>query len=359
MGKIYMNYGTDMQSMVRELMNEAKAADSLNEDMHVVIKPNLVVPRPAKEGATTHPEVVEGIVQYLQKKGIRKITIAEGAWVGERNTGDAFKKCGYTVIADKYGVELMDTKKDDILKLKFEGLDINVCKSVYESDYVINVPVLKGHCQTKMTCCLKNMKGCIPDSEKRRYHTLGLHKPIAALNAVMKADLNVVDSVCGDLTFEEGGNPVESNRIMIGYDPVLVDSYGAMLMGYRPEEIRHLVLANEYGVGNMFDETTEVIELNTENKPKTQPARSSIVKSLAKDVDDDAACSACYANLIFALNKAGKGNVDGRLKIGQGWRGKKCEGTGIGNCASGCERYVKGCPPTAVDVLEFLSGYSR
>ena len=32
-------------------------------------------------------------------------------------------------------------------------------------DFLINVPVMKGHCQTKITCALKNMKGLIPNSE--------------------------------------------------------------------------------------------------------------------------------------------------------------------------------------------------
>jgi uncharacterized protein (DUF362 family) len=101
-------------------------------------------------------------------------------------------------------------------------------------DYLINVPVLKGHCQTGMTCCIKNLKGCISDSEKRRFHTMGLMKPIAALGTVLKPALQVVDSVCGDLSFEEGGNPVVANRVMLGFDPVLVDSYGAKLLGFAP-----------------------------------------------------------------------------------------------------------------------------
>ena len=41
-------------------------------------------------------------------------------------------------------------------------------------DRLINIPVLKGHCQTAMTCSLKNLKGCIPNKEKQRYHREGL-----------------------------------------------------------------------------------------------------------------------------------------------------------------------------------------
>ncbi len=353
MSKIYINYGSDAQAMTRALMDHADIASMLNPGTKVVIKPNLVVSRTADDGATTHPEIVEGIVAYLQAHDIHDITIAEGAWVGEGSTSRAFKKCGYYDIGKKYGVDVIDTKNDRAVDRPFRDMSLRLCETPLNADFLINVPVLKGHCQTNMTCCLKNLKGCIPDSEKRRYHSLGLDKPIAALGTVLRPHLHIIDSICGDLTFEEGGNPVESNRIMLGFDPVLLDSYGARLMGYRPDEIGHLRLAQQYGAGEFVDDATEIIEMNAENKPKTAPVRSSIVKRLASYIDEDSACSACYANLVFALNNTNRKPTE-KLKIGQGWRGKQCEGMGIGNCVSGCSRHVRGCPPTAVDIIDFL-----
>ena len=68
--------------------------------------------------------------------------------------------------------------------------------------------------QTVMTCALKNLKGCLPDREKRRFHTEELMRPIAALAAAIRPKLIIVDSICGDLNFEEGGNPVHTNRTL-------------------------------------------------------------------------------------------------------------------------------------------------
>ena len=56
-------------------------------------------------------------------------------------------------------------------------MQLSVCKRAAEADFLINVPVLKAHCQTLFTCALKNLKGVIPDKEKRRYHTLGYPPP--------------------------------------------------------------------------------------------------------------------------------------------------------------------------------------
>lgn len=354
MTDIYINYGTNLQQMTFELMDTAKIADRLNPTLKIGIKPNLVVARPADNGATTHPEIVEGIICYLQAFGIRNITILEGSWVGD-NTQRAFKNCGYLALAEKYGIELLDTKKDRAVKQNNKDMTLSVCESALNMDYLINVPVLKGHCQTGMTCCLKNMKGCIPDSEKRRFHTLGLSKPIAVLSTLLRPALHIVDSVCGDLSFEEGGNPVTANRIMLGFNPVLLDSYGAQLIGFQPDEIDYLRIAKEYGVGKYADAGTEILELNTEHRPKTSNRHGSIAKGLSKHIEADSACSACYAALIYALDKAG-GIRGENIKIGQGFRGKTLSGTGVGNCTAGCDRYVKGCPPKASDIVKMLRG---
>ena len=60
-------------------------------------------------------------------------------------------------------------------------MELEICREAKSLDFLINVPVMKGHCQTKITCALKNMKGLLPNREKRHFHAMGLHKPIAHL----------------------------------------------------------------------------------------------------------------------------------------------------------------------------------
>ncbi|MCL2349350.1 MAG: DUF362 domain-containing protein [Planctomycetaceae bacterium] len=353
MSRILIHYGTRMPEMTCALLEAANVSAKIKSSMHVVIKPNLVVSRPASDGATTHPEIVEGVIRYLKDNGINNISIAEGAWVGD-STERAFKNCGYTSLAKTYNVKLIDTKKDRVVKTSSHGIEIGLCESLVKADYFINVPVLKGHCQTRMTCCLKNLKGCISDSEKRRFHTIGLHKPIAVLASLLKPDLYIIDGICGDLSFEEGGTPVPSNRILLGFDPVLLDSYGAQLMGYQPDEIEHLRHAKEYGVGQYVTDQTEIVEFGVEDRPKIDMKSTPIARQFTQYIDEDGACSACYAALVFALNKVKPSKSPGKIKIGQGFRGKTCPGIGIGNCTAGCETHVKGCPPKAIDIVELL-----
>jgi len=349
---IVVTYGSDIIKTTIETLEASDIGTYLKPTDRVAIKPNLVVARPANGGATTHPEVVEGIILFLQAFGVRDIQIIEGSWVGDC-TKRAYKACGYEALSKKYNIPLFDLKDDSYEILSHEGYEVAICDSARNTDFLINVPVLKGHCQTRLTCCMKNLKGCIPDREKSRFHTQGLHEPIAVLNALLKPGYNVVDGICGDLNFEEGGTPIESNRIIAGRDSVQIDTYCAQLMGYEPDEIGYLAYAKDMGIGERYTAETTLIERNVENKPATRMKRPRAVDKYKPYIEEDGACSACYSALIYALYRFKKAPVE-RIYIGQGFCGKTGKGLGIGKCARGFDRSVAGCPPKATDILRML-----
>ena len=351
---IVVSYGKDILKNTYEILSASDICSHLKQDMAVAIKPNLVVPGPASGGATTHPEIVEGIIRFIKDFGINKIRIIESSWVGD-STKRAFKDCGYEELAKVYGVPLIDLKSDETTTLLYGDTKIDICNEALDTDFLINVPVLKAHSQTRLTCCMKNLKGCIPDSEKRRFHTLGLHKPIATLNMLLKTGYCVIDGICGDLSHEEGGNPVESNRIIAGQNPLTLDSYCAELIGYKPDEIGYISYGKKLGVGEYYSQKTKLLELNRQNKPVRKPEYGRIAERYTKFIDEDAACSACYASLVFALNKLKQPHYPDKIHIGQGYKGKGGHGIGVGDCACGYKLNVPGCPPKATDIVEKLS----
>lgn len=224
--EIWMIQGTDYKENTKHLLEaadletEIKKKNGENKNCKIGIKPNLVAPSEASYGGTTHPEVVEGMIEYLQERGYQNLVILEGSWVGDK-TEESFEVCGYQKLSEKYQVPLADMQKDSSSLCDCKGMELLICDTALKLDFLINVPVLKGHCQTKLTCALKNLKGLIPNKEKRHFHTMGLHEPIAHLNAYLQQDFIVVDNICGDLDFEDGGNPVVMNRILAVTDPVL------------------------------------------------------------------------------------------------------------------------------------------
>lgn len=353
---LFIQYGDTPKAMVKTLLEAAHITEDIRPDMLIGIKPNLVVAKPASSGATTSPELVAGVIEYLQEKGFKNIIILEGSWIGDR-TAQAFKVCGYETLSKQYHVPLYDLQKDTSTTYQVENMNIAVCDQAMAVDYMINMPVLKGHCQTHITCALKNMKGCITDKEKRKFHTLGLHRPIACLNKVLKQDLIIVDGLMGDLNFEEGGNPVQMNRVIVGKDPVLIDAYAAYLMGYRGDEIEYIAIAESMGVGCADITRAQIIELNKDKLGKRiKPSRRA--QSLAKYIEEKDACSACYGSLIHALDRlSDKGmlsKLNKKIYIGQAYKGEMCPGIGIGECTRNSEKYIKGCPPSAKEILDGL-----
>ena len=74
----------------------------------VVIKPNLVSPKPASSGATTDPHVVQAIVDLCLAAGATRILIVEAAPPGQASY---FGPCGYTAVFASYPqVQLVDLR---------------------------------------------------------------------------------------------------------------------------------------------------------------------------------------------------------------------------------------------------------
>jgi uncharacterized protein (DUF362 family) len=355
--EILVIYGDTPRTMVKKLLDRIRPEQDLDQNTLIGIKPNLVVPKPHTSGATTSPELIAGVIEYFQAKGFRKIIVMEGSWVGA-HTPEAFQVCGYQALAKTYDIPLVDLQQDAYREYDAGGMRLKVCRQAMAVDYLINLPVLKGHCQTVLTCALKNLKGCLPNAEKRRFHTMGLHKPIACLNKILKQDLIIVDGMMGDLDFEEGGNPVRMDRMIAGVDPVLIDSYAAQLLGFDLAEIAYIGLAHQLGVGQLYQPSTaKVIELNRDSAAKPWP-RTGQVKKLAGYIADRDACSACYGSLIHALARLKEqgrlGNIKEKICIGQGYRDQTVPGIGVGSCTRGCREHLDGCPPTAKAMIDFL-----
>ena len=363
--EIWRSYGTDYKNMTKRLLAQTGLADMIRRktaglpasSVRIGIKPNLVTPAPASFGGTTHPEVVEGIIAYLQENGFGDLVIAEGSWVGD-HTEEAFEYCGYRDLSARCGVPLFDTQKDAAVSVDAAGMKLSVCRCVQDFDYLINVPVLKGHCQTRVTCALKNMKGLIPNREKRRFHTMGLHAPIAHLNTCIRPDFIVIDHICGDPDFEEGGSPLVRNCVMAALDPVLTDAYACSLLDVPQKDVPYIGMAEALGVGCADLSTLQLI--TCEGEPEEDTPLQHRLLSVSYAVDESDSCSACYGMLIPALDRLREEGLLEKLSvpvaIGQGHRGRAGM-LGVGNCTAKFDFCVRGCPPSEEEIYEGLKEF--
>ena len=371
--EIFVICGSRIADMAFELCREADLEELIRsscaeDDPLIALKPNLVGPIPADDGATTHPEIVEGVAAYLRSRGFRNLVMMESSWVGDR-TSDALLVTGFGELSRKLGIPFFDLQKDRGVPTDCAGMKISICRKVLEADFLINLPVMKGHCQTRMTCALKNMKGCIPGPEKKRFHRMGLHEPIGHLAAGLKQGFILADAICPDLTFEDGGNPVQMNRLLCGVDPVLLDAYVCTLMGLDEESVPYIRIAERCGAGRrdvslarvaVFQEKWEDGKTSYEKTDRHMDRRDGEyrqilkVKELVNEMDS---CSACYGTLVPVLHRLEQEGVldhlPAKLCIGQGFRGKSGL-LGIGSCTLGFDLSLPGCPPSEKEMERFL-----
>ncbi len=136
---------------------------------------------------------------------------------------------------------------------------------------------------------------------------------------------------------------------------VMIDAYGAGLMGLELSRVPYIQIAEKWGAGSTKYSPEDIIFLNEPENAGSYPKPSGKVAQLTRHVHENSACSACYASLVRALHTDSRGRGK-EIYIGQGWRGKSIPdgALGIGRCCSGAARCVKGCPPSAKDIAEMF-----
>lgn len=359
MGTVIVNYGNQIQKMVEQITSVNGVLNAVRSQDTVVIKPNLVVSRREWIGVDTDPRVVEAIVKVLKAMGISRIIVGDGSGMGY-NASKALQICGYRDMAIRYGLKLVDFEKDRFVRtpVQIEGPfeNLQIAQTVIDCDFLINVPVMKAHGQTLVTCSLKNLKGVMPRAMKTRFHGVDLHKAIAQLASIVTPDLIIVDGIQGDLSSETGRNPVLMERILLGTNPVEVDSVVADMLGYSPRTIRHIAESADAGLG-ICD--LKRIKVDALNQPKNdQPIRPPVhfSKRFPCRIEADGACCTCMGNLLFALerlNEKGLLSKDQYFLAGQK-RDFPIDGTettiAVGQCAVKCasaDIQIAKCPPSA------------
>jgi len=219
----------------------------------VVVKPNIGWDTSAERGANTNPQLVARIVEHCLSAGAKTVYLFDhtiNEWTRtysnsgiEKAAKDAGAKIAsgnsesyYQPITIKNGRLL---KKDKVHEL------------ILESDVFINVPILKSHGGTTLTISMKNLMGVMWD--RSYWHNNDLQQCIADFASEIKPTLNVVDAY---KVMKRNGprgvslsDVVEMKSLIISEDIVAADAAAAKLFGKEPEQIGHIRIANEMGVG--------------------------------------------------------------------------------------------------------------
>jgi uncharacterized protein (DUF362 family) len=278
--------GDDPHKMSWQALDLIHAPSILRPDDHVLIKPNIVLPKPPSTGVTTDPRVVEGIIEYVKTCGVSKITIAEG---GNPETDKAFAVTGLKDVAKRQHVPLVNINKDARVTINIPGATalprVCISKTVHKSTCIVNVPTLKVHHMMQVTLSLKNLMGVIIGNREVIMHS-NIEAKLADLATVIRPTLNIIDGLIGTEMDETCGRPVLMGIIIAGRDIVAVDAVGSAVMGFDPTTIRHLQLAAErrLGIGDINAITVVGESIKAVMKPFSQTF--ALEKLKAYNIDD-------------------------------------------------------------------------
>ena len=247
---VLIKKGTDGRKLAYEALTEMAAEKLLKQCSKILIKPNITAAMPASTGVTTHVSIVEGVLQFMQERGIKNAIIGEG---GGCNITQAYEKLGFVKIAREYGVPLADFNREPEVVVRVpEPLiqdEFGLAKTVTECDCIINVPCLKVHkWESRVTLCMKNMMGCIARHRSIMHRNFNI-RLMDLLKVTNKSCVNIIDGIVGRESDEIHGSPVNTGIVIVSRDRVAADAVGAAVMGFSEGEVGHIPLAEQYGFG--------------------------------------------------------------------------------------------------------------
>ena len=159
-----------LEKKIKEAISLIGDIDKLiKKDSKVFIKLNCVGPFAKETGITTHPAFVEAVVKIILSK-TKNIVIGDNP--ATKDIVAVLKKNGVYEVVQKYNLKVLDGK--NAVKITNPNPHIysefEVSREYIEADTLINIPKLKTHTLTYMTCAEKNFFGLIFGLQKAGWH---------------------------------------------------------------------------------------------------------------------------------------------------------------------------------------------
>jgi uncharacterized protein (DUF362 family) len=221
----------------------------------VLIKPNICTINDGTGYSCTRVETIKALVELLlaadEKLSIQIIESDSQSKYAKA----AFQKFGYTKLCEDmkssgFDVSTVDLSKARLISLSFLGdyfENPELPEILFGAGYFISVAIPKTHYLSFVTGVLKNLFGVLPRKDQAFYHSK-IDEVIVDLARIIRPNLNIVDARVG----VEGWNGPKTHKLdafIVGHGAVSVDSTMARIMGFEPEQIRHIMATYDYDLG--------------------------------------------------------------------------------------------------------------
>jgi len=248
-------------------------ANVIPSGSRVYVKPNGVHFSP---GTYTDPAVVDALLGWLDDHGYRRPALMENCTQGAA-TRLVFAVTGYADIARRHGAEVVYLDEGGTAPYTLEGEEapIRISRRLHETfidparrpgNFYLSLPKLKTHSMTTVTLGVKNQQAFPIHEDRMHFHNHDtLHLRLARLYRMVRPDFCIIEGVTA--IFHGNAPPrtlldecsAQLNILIGGQDTVAVDTVGTRVMGYTVEEVEHLRLTAEWGLGEGRLERIELI----------------------------------------------------------------------------------------------------
>ncbi|MHA1583832.1 MAG: DUF362 domain-containing protein [Promethearchaeota archaeon] len=282
----------DVESAVFQALEDVRAEKLFpNEDMKVLLKPNVLSGKPPERAVTTHPSVIKAIIHWLKKFNPAEIYVGDSSGGKNPNTTKkALIGSGIQAVCDEEEVICIPFEKTEriiynvsnpLILDKFAST--NLLKDV---DVIIDLPKIKTHELTMLTCSIKNMFGTVILFNKAKLHAkyTSVHDFTSALvdiYSVSKPHLILVDGfLCQEGRGPAAGDVVKMDLIIAGYDGIAIDTLVCKIIGLDPAKVLYLEKGEKQGIGTTHLEDFTMIGESVESVHRQFKLPNSISKGL-------------------------------------------------------------------------------
>ena len=266
MDKIYLakvnNYYADNLSIeIENIFNNFEILSSLNSNSKILLKPNLIAKYSPDAGVTTHPLFVKSIIKELQKRNVTNIILADscGGPAGNSVMKSVYRASGMEKLCKEENILLYNESLSTMVKYSNGKLvkEFELINIVNEVDLIINLPKLKTHVMTGVTCATKNVFGLIPGLTKAELHFRFPNKNdfgdmLIDLNLTLGKMMHIVDGITsmqGD--GPTGGTVYNSNVILASDNQYLLDTVVCKMFDFSLLDVPYLNAAKNRNLTNL------------------------------------------------------------------------------------------------------------
>lgn len=307
----------------------------------VLLKINLLTYAKPEDAVTTHPEFVRSLIRVFKSINC-KVTVGDGPSESGRSFLEkVYRDSGIKKVCSEENVPLIDFIESIDIKNDENrvGRIIPVAKAIKEVDYIVNVPKLKTHGLTYITCGVKNLFGVIPGVKKSEYHLRLKTLPnfsafLVDVASTIKPVITIVDGVLS----MEGDGPRNgkarlTNLILISEDVFSLDWVASEIIGLKPilvptnkeAYIRGFIKPENIEITGTLLRNAIIEDFEKIHKPITPLPFPEIINSFlenyiaGKPFFDDNSCNKCLTCVKNCPAKALE-KVNGKIEINR----KKC-----------------------------------